>query len=358
MFYSAWCSPLRALVGNTMRVLVTGGTGFVGSHAARALLDAGHEVVLLARSEDKVARVFGPELGRRFDVISGDMTDAKAVSRALRGQQAVVHAAAVVSLERKHAPRILANNHRGVEVVVGGAVDAGIERILYVSSVAALFRPGGPPLTADAPIGDGRSAYTRSKAECEEYVRALQARGAPIRTMYPAGVIGPDDPGLSEANRGVLAFFRDAPVVTDSGLQMVDVRDVARAHVALLGARAAPGRHMLAGHFLPWAELVSLFEDITGKKLRRLPIPGAVLRAAGVVADWIKWVWDFQFPLSREAMQIMTRWTPAHGAREDADLGIVFRDPRETLRDTLLWLHATGTLPTKRLGLLAGSPVP
>jgi dihydroflavonol-4-reductase len=343
---------------NSMRVLVTGSTGFIGSHAARALLDAGYEVRLLARSAEKVRRVFGPELSRRFDVMPGDMTDADAVSRALEGQQAVVHAAAVVALERKHAARVLANNRRGVEVVVGGAVDAGIERVLYVSSVAALFRSGGPPLTTEAPVGDGGSAYTRSKAECEEYVRALQARGAPIRTMYPAGVIGPDDPGLSEANRGVLAFFRDAPIVTDGGLQMVDVRDVARAHVRLLDARAAPGRHMLAGHFLPWAELVDLFEEITGKKLRRLPIPGAALRAVGVVADWIKWVWDFQFPLSREAMQIMTQWTPAREARQDAELGIVFRDPRETLRDTLLWLNATGTLPANRLGLLAGSPVP
>lgn len=341
-----------------MRVLVTGATGFVGSHAARALLEAGHEVRLFVRSEDKVPRVFGPELGRRFDVKSGDMTNAEAVSRALEGQQAVVHAAAVVALERKHAARVLANNRRGVEVVVGGAIDAGIERVLYVSSVAALFRPGGPPLNADAPVGNGGSAYTQSKAECEEYVRALQARGAPIRTTYPAGVIGPDDPGLSEANRGVLAFFRDAAVVTDSGLQMVDVRDVARAHVRLLDARAAPGRHMLAGHFLPWAELVCLFEEITGKKLRRLPIPGSVMRAVGVVADWVKWVWDFQFPLSREAMQIMTQWTPVRGAHEDAELGIVFRDPRETLRDTLLWLNTTGTLPTNRLGLLGGSPVP
>jgi dihydroflavonol-4-reductase len=319
---------------------------------ARALLRAGHETALLVRSPDKVERVFGKDLAARFETIAGDMTDEGAVSHAVQGRHAVIHAAAVVALEQKHAARVLHDNRRGIEIVVGSAFAAGIERVLYVSSVVVLYRSGQPTMSTER-LGDpGGSAYMRSKVECEMYVRSLQGTGAPIQTTYPAGVIGPDDPGLSEANRGVLAFFRDACVVTDSGLQMVDVRDVAEAHVRLLGTPMGPGRHVLAGHFIPWARLADLCEEITGRKLRRLPIPGAVMRASGLVADLVKHVWDFQFPLSHEAMRFMTQWVPIDPTPADGGPSFAFRDPRETLRDMLRWLCAAGHLPPALLGKL------
>jgi dihydroflavonol-4-reductase len=339
-----------------MRVLVTGGTGFVGSHTARALVRAGHRVRLLARDPEKVHAIFDSDLARRFDVAPGDMTDSDAVIRALEGQDALVHAAALVALGRKQAARVLSVNRRGVENVIGAAAARGIARIVYVSSAVALFHAGASSITVDSPVrdqwGESESAYSRSKAECERYVRALQARGAPIRTTYPGGVLGPDDPAMSEGNRGLLTLFRDAPVVTDGGLQMVDVRDVASAHVRLLEAPAAPARHMLGGHFLRWAELVDLFEQITGKKHRRLPVPGALLRAAGAMADVVRRVWDFELPLTREATCIMTQWAPCTPHPGDDALGITFRSARETVRDTLSWLHAKGTLADDRVGAL------
>ena len=306
----------------------------------------------MVRNPDKVERIFGAHLARRFEIVAGDMTDERAVSQAVRGRHAVIHAAAVVALEKKHAARVLHDNRRGIEIVVGSSFAASIERIVYVSSVAALYRGGEASITTEALGNVEASAYTRSKVEGEMYVRSLQATGVPIRTTYPSGVIGPDDPGLSEANRGLLALFRDATIVTDSGLQMVDVRDVAAAHVRLLEERAAPGRHLLSGHFLPWARLVDLLEEITGRRLRRLPIPGAVMRASGVLADLVKHVWDFQFPLSREGMRFMTQWVPIDAAPEEGAPSFPFRDPRETLSDTLRWLYAAGHVPIERLGKL------
>jgi dihydroflavonol-4-reductase len=304
------------------------------------------------RSPEKVERVFGAALARRFDVVTGDMTDEAAVTRAMQGRQGVIHAAAFVSLEQKNAARVRRENRRGFAAVVGNAVAAGIERVLYVSSVVALFKPGHPAVTTESLGHLGASAYTRSKVECEIYVRSLQATGAPICTTYPAAVVGPDDPGLSEANRGVLAIFRDATIVTDSGLQMVDVRDVADAHVRLLEVPAGPGRHLLGGHYVPWARLADLLEEVTGRKLRRLPIPGAALRASGTIADVIKRVWDFQLPLSREAMLLMTQWVPIEAPLGEGALEFSFRDPRDTLRETLRWLAAAGHVHAERLGKL------
>jgi nucleoside-diphosphate-sugar epimerase len=319
---------------------------------ARALLAKGHETALFVRSPEKVTRVFGRETAHRFEIVAGDMIDENAVARAIRDRHAVIHAAAVVALERKHAARVLNDNRRGLEIVVGNAAAAGIERIVYVSSVVALYRPGQPSISTESFGNVEGSAYTRSKVECEMYIRSLQATGAPIRTTYPAGIIGPDDPGLSEANRGVLAFFRDASVVTDTGLQMVDVRDVAEAHARLLVAPSGPGRHLLAGHFVPWGRLVDLLEEVTGKKLRRWPISGRLMRASGALADVVKHVWDFRFPLSHEAMRIMTQWVPVVQLDHGADDGFTFRDPRDTLADTLRWFAAAGHLRADRLGKL------
>ena len=130
---------------------------------------------------------------------------------------------------------------------------------------------------------------------------------------------------------------------------MVDVRDVANAHVRLLEAEAGAGRHVLGGKFLRWGEIIDLFEAITGRTFHRLPIPGAILRAAGHAGDALKRVWDFELPLTHEATRIMTRWAPVVPA---IDLGITYRDPRETLADWLTWMHAAGHVPAKRLGQL------
>ncbi|MET0592323.1 MAG: hypothetical protein ABW133_06470, partial [Polyangiaceae bacterium] len=141
------------------------------------------------------------------------------------------------------------------------------------------------------------------------------------------------------------------PVVTDTGLQRDAVRAVARAHVKLLEAKPAPGRHLLGGHYVPWGRLADFMEEITGRKIRRLPIPGSVMRASGVVADVVKQVWDFQFPLSGEGMRLMTQWIPVD-ASQGGDHDFAFRDPRETLGDTMRWLAAAGHLDEKRLGKL------
>src|SRR5262249_50083119 len=109
------------------------------------------------------------------------------------------------------------------------------------------------------------------------------------------------------------------------------------------------------GHFLPWGEMLDLFEEITGRRFHRWPVPGAVLRASGAAADVVRRVWDFELPLTREATIIMTRWIPAQRITEaDARLGISFRDPRETLRDTLRWMHARGIVSAARVGALGG----
>jgi nucleoside-diphosphate-sugar epimerase len=339
-----------------MKVLVTGGTGFTGSHTVRALRAAGHELRLLVRDPAKLRRVFEPHGLELRDVLVGDMTDEGAVASALAGCDAVVHAAALVDLRASAARRVLETNARGVRHVVGGAARRGLPSIVHVSSLSIFFVPGGPPVTPELPVAKGTTAYARSKVEAEHYVRGLQAEGAPIRVSYPAGIIGPDDPEMSDANHAVYTFFRDMGVVTSGGFQVVDVRDVAALHAKLVelptGAEP-PRRYPAAGPMLPWAEVYALLDAITGTRVRRIRVPGALMRAAGSVGDLVKRVHEFNFPLTRDSMEFATRWPGADASRTTRELGLAFRPPEESYCDTLRWMLRAGHLTARQVGRLA-----
>ncbi len=157
-----------------MKVLVTGGTGFIGSHSVAALLSQGHQVRLLVRSHDRVARSLSPLGVAEVESVVGDVTAPRSVEEAMAGCDAVLHAAAVYSLDARAATRIGQTNVRGAEIVLGAAARAGLDPIVHVSSYAALLPPEGVVLTPDSPVKRPRCAYSQSKAESERVARRYQ----------------------------------------------------------------------------------------------------------------------------------------------------------------------------------------
>ena len=336
-----------------MKVLVTGGTGFTGSHTVRALVAAGHSVRLLVRDPAKVPTAFEPDGFTPNDVVAGDMTDAAAVDEALAGCDGVVHAAALVDLRRVAARLVEDTNARGAELVVGGAARRGLPSIVYVSSLGAFFTPGGPPLSPELPIAPGTTAYARSKAHAERYVRRLQDEGASIRISYPAAIVGPHDPTMSTANDGLRAQMRAIGLITSSGFQAVDVRDLAALHLKLLELPAGSHRYAAAGEMLTWPDYFDVLDSLVGYRIRRLRVPGALLRAAGSAGDAVKRFYDLDFPLTRDLMEFMTRWPGAETERTTRELGLRFRDAAETYRDTLIWMYQAGHITAEHVGRLA-----
>lgn len=178
-----------------MRVLVTGGTGFVGSHAAKALQDAGHTVRLLVRTPSKLTAVterVGVDLAA-LETIEGDIRDAAAVAEAVDSCDAVVHAAAVVSIDPTAEADVTGTNFPGALNVLETAVGAGCDPVVHVSTGEALFPFRTDPVTADHPVGTAPGAYARSKAKSEHLARRYQAQGHGVVIVYPALTIGPGD---------------------------------------------------------------------------------------------------------------------------------------------------------------------
>ena len=217
-----------------MKVFCTGATGFVGAHTALALLEEGHELRLLVRNEP-AARSWFESGGHRIErFVTADIRDPDAVQRVMDGCDAVFHAAAAVSLDPRKARQTYDTNVGATQSVLAAASALGIESLLYVSSVAALFHPGAPHIDESTPLSEVSEAYSRSKRDSEEHVRKLQQQSMPVQITYPVAVVGPDDPKLSAANRGLATFIGRMLPRTTTGFQCVDVRDLARAHRWLL----------------------------------------------------------------------------------------------------------------------------
>jgi nucleoside-diphosphate-sugar epimerase len=295
-----------------------------------------------ARLETSVARI-GVDT---TDHAVGDIADASSTAAALNSCDAVIHCAAMVSTDPRQADVMLRTNLDGARNVLGSAVDRGLDPIVHVSSFAALFRPGLDVLRADLPVIGGTDGYGRSKAEVEKYARGLQDAGAPVSITYPGMVLGPPAGNqFGEAAEGVEAAVRMRGVPgRGCAWTVVDVRDVAALHAALLEPGKGPRRYMAGGKRIPIADLASMIGSAANRSLRVYPVPDIVLRRIGRVVDAVGGYLPFDTPMSEAAMQYYTQMPSSDDSPSELELGITYRDPRQTLVDTVSGLRQVGRL--------------
>src|SRR4029450_10342653 len=250
-------------------VLVTGGTGYVGSHATAALARAGHRIRVLARSPASIPAAPEPLGMDGVGTAVGDVTDPAAVERALEGCDAVLHTASVFSMDPRKANAINAVNVRGTDIVLGTAHRLGLDPIVYVSSEVALLPPAdGEVLTPDSPVKRPPGPYCRSKADAERVARKYQALGAPVVSVLPAAGGGPEAPHLREGETLAANVLRNRfPVVMPGGMHIADVRDVAAVLAAVMQPGRGPRSYLVAGHYLTLPDLLRTLGDLSGRRI-------------------------------------------------------------------------------------------
>ncbi len=336
-----------------MRVLVTGGTGFVGSHTVAALVKAGHWVRLLARSHDRVEPALAPHDVEASDVVIGDVTDRGAVEQAMAGCEALIHAANVFSFDPRQVETMSTVNERGTALVLAEASRVGLDPIVHVSTLA-VFLPSDQPLTPDSEVGNPAPAYSKSKAVAERIARGFQADGAPVVITYPGAVWGPHDPYLGESNRLARNILRGKfRLVNEGTLPICDVRDVAAVHAAVLQPGRGPRRYVVAGHSPGFRALMTRLGELTGRNLWSIPVPASMALAAGGAANWARSRFGADLALSYEAPWVLAHSNKADSTATIHDLGIDFTPLNTTLTDTVKWLHETGHITSRQAGALA-----
>ncbi|WP_436497458.1 NAD-dependent epimerase/dehydratase family protein [Actinokineospora sp. HUAS TT18] len=335
-----------------MKVAVTGGTGFVGSHTVAALLRSGHQVRLLVRDETAVPRVLRAHgLGLAgVDIVVGDILDEATVTAAVRGADAVLHAAAVYSFDSRDRSRMRRTTERGTELVLGAARDSGAGRIVHVSTVAALFGGGVRVIGPDSPVGSPRESYAATKAAAERIAREHQETGAPVTIVYPPALLGPHDPHLGDQATRLRDVLRGlTPIWPTGGFPLGDVRDTAALLTRVISGSVVGQRVFAPNHYVSTKEFLRAVRLVTGRSLPAVRLPAAMLGPVGRMCDALQRVWPWHLPVQYGAIR-----TCAYATRVDDDVETPPARPlADSVADTISWLHAEGGLTDRQAGRLA-----
>ena len=253
--------------------LVTGGTGFVGAHVVRALLARGHSVRCLVRRGSRRANLEGLPV----EIAEGDVTEPESLGEAMKGIETVYHCAADYRLSVPDPRPLFACNVAGTENVMQAAAGAGARRVVHTSSVGALGRTAnGRPATEETPVDPASliGPYKRSKYEAERVADRWAGRGLPVVIVNPSTPVGELDVKPTPTGQMIVDFLnRRMPAYVDTGLNLVDVRDVAEGHI-LAAERGHPGqKYILGNRDMTLKEILDSLSRLTGIPSPRIRLP-------------------------------------------------------------------------------------
>jgi dihydroflavonol-4-reductase len=327
-----------------MKVLVTGGTGFIGSHVVRALVEEGASVRVLVRSSsDRRALADLP-----VEVVTGDLADPRSLRAPLAGVEVLYHVAADYRLWAPDPAVLYRVNVGGTRALLLAAAAAGVARVVYTSSVGALGLPAdGRPGTEDTParLEDMVGDYKRSKFLAEREAEMAAARGLPVVIVNPSAPVGPWDWKPTPTGRMLVDYLRGRMLAyLDTGLNVVHVRDVARGHL-LAAAHGRPGERYILGHAHGNLGLRAIFERLaphTGVRAPRVRLPYRVALALGTGAEVVARFTGQEPVVARTAVRMAAKrmfFDPSKAIRE---LGLPQTPVDEALRDAVDWFWANG----------------
>jgi dihydroflavonol-4-reductase len=267
-----------------MKTLVTGASGFIGSAVVRRLLADGKDVRVLMRAESRRDNVDGLPV----ETMTGDLLDPRSLSRAVRGCVNLFHCAADYRIWVPDAERMYPVNVGGTRSLMLAALEAGVRRVVYTSSVATLAtasdRPGDE--TRSASPEDLIGPYKRSKFEAEaEVTRLVRECGLPAVIVNPSAPMGPNDIKPTPTGRIVIEAARGMPAFVDTGLNVVHVDDVAEGHLLALEKGRLGERYILGGDNMTLSEILAEIAALYGRRPPRIRLPHAAVLPLAIGAE-------------------------------------------------------------------------
>ena len=326
-----------------MKVFLTGATGFVGHHVAKALAAEGADLRMLVRKTSNLANLEGIE----GETHVGDLANAESLKPALAGCDAVVHVAADYRLWIPKPEAMYRANVDGTRDLLKLARETGVGRVVYTSSVATMhFRTDGIVINEDTPVSlrDMVGHYKRSKFMAEQQAIAAAEDGQQVIILNPTTPIGPNDRKPTPTGRIFVDFLNGKfPAYMDTGLNLVDVEEVARAHVAAL-TKGKPGhRYILGGENLTFKQILDKMSAITGIPSPTMRIPFAVAATYAFFEEWITGRIRGREPRATlEEVRMGRKKMYASSAHAQQELGFRIMPVYPAMRAAIEWFRANG----------------
>jgi dihydroflavonol-4-reductase len=329
-----------------MKVFVTGATGFVGHHVAHALAAQGADLRLLVRKTSNLKNLEGI----RGETHVGDLLEPESLRPALEGCDAVLHVAADYRLWIRDPAAMYRANVDGTRELLRMAREAGVPRVVYTSSVATMhFRRDGLVINEDTPVSikDMVGHYKRSKFLAElEAIKAAES-GQQVIILNPTTPIGPNDAKPTPTGRIFVDFLNGKfPAYMDTGLNLVDVAEVARTHVAALTVGQPGRRYILGGENLTLKQILDKMSAITGIPSPTVKIPFAVAATYAFFEEWITGRIRGKEPRATlEEVRMGRKKMYASSAHAQQELGFRIVPVYPAMRAAIEWFRANGYAP-------------
>jgi dihydroflavonol-4-reductase len=326
-----------------MRAFVTGATGFVGSHVARVLAEQGADLRLLIRSSSDPRNI----QGLNADRVTGDLLDSASIEKAMAGCDVVFHVAADYRLWVRRPDEMYRANVEGTRAVLEAARTNHVRRLVYTSSVATMgFTANGHPADEDSPVSLNSMIghYKRSKFMAEELALTAGRGDIDVVVVNPSTPVGERDIKPTPTGRIVVDFLKKKfPAYVDTGLNLVDVTECARGHVAALEKGRSGERYILGGENLTLKQILDKLAAITGLPSPKLRVPYVLALATGVMDQVVTGHILGREPRATvDAVRMGRKKMFVSSAKAERELGWKTVPVDEALRRAVGWFQANG----------------
>jgi dihydroflavonol-4-reductase len=330
-----------------VNALVTGASGFLGSHVARLLAERGESVRVLVRPASDLRAVRELAVER----VAGDLRDASSLDRALAGVDTVFHVAADYRLWAANPAEIYQSNVTGTRNLIEAAQRAGVKRFVYTSSVAtvAVHRPGRlPDEDVDSRIEEMIGHYKRSKFMAEQEALRAAQQGAPVIVVNPTTPVGPGDWKPTPTGKLIVDFLNGRmPAYVQTGLNVVPVEDAARGHLLAAERGEVGRRYILGGRNMTMREILEALARATGRPAPRVRLPHAVAMAAAYADTAWSRLRGKEPRIPIDGVRMSRHHMFVDASRATRELGFTAGPAEEALARAVRWYEENGYLASR-----------
>ncbi len=338
-----------------MKTLVTGATGFLGSHVARALQARGEDVRVLVRPSSDLRALEGLDAER----FQGDLRDRSSLDRAMSGVTRVFHVAADYRLWARDPREIYESNVTGTRNLLDAAKNAGVEKFVYTSTVATIAVPREghlPNEETQSSVSEMIGHYKRSKFEAEQCALSAAQAGLPVVIVNPTTPVGPGDWKPTPTGKIMVDFLNGRmPGYVDTGLNFVPVEDCARGHLLAAESGRLGQRYILGGRNLTLKQMLDMLAAASGRRAPRWKIPYALAYAAGCVDAGASRLLGREPQIPLEGVRMARHKMFVDASKAERDLGFAPGPIEAAIERASAWYESNGYIAAGHMPAVAGA---